>query len=78
MKKSTAEVTVIGDSHSPGLKPFLNARLRTSVKVRSLPGRCNSDIQNKAKRSQMSETDVVALMVSGNDLYRKYDKAGLQ
>ena len=71
-----ARVTLIGDSQARGLQSLLAARLRTSVKVSCLPGCGNHHIRVEAEKSQISESSVVALMVSGNDLYLRGGRVG--
>ena len=72
----SASVTIIGDSQTRDMKLLMSARLCTSVDVKCLPGRGNRSVRLEAERSQMSETSVVALMVSGNDLYLKSGRVG--
>ena len=69
-------VAIIGDSQARGLQPLMDARLPTGVTVRSLPGKGNVAIRREAEKSSISDSNVVALMVSGNDLYRRYGRVG--
>ena len=69
-------VSIIGDSQARGLQPLMGARLPTGVTVRSLPGKGNVAIRREAEKSSISDSNVVALMVSGNDLYRRYGRVG--
>ena len=71
-----ASVTIVGDSLARGLKPMMGARLRTDVDVRCLPGRGNGAIRTEVEKCRLSESSVVALMVSGNDLYLRGGRIG--
>ena len=75
-EKPIPRVTVIGDSQAGGLQPLLSCRLRTKVGVICLPGRGNRDVRIAAERARATESSVVALMVSGNDLYLRSGRLG--
>ena len=70
------EVFIFGDSQTRGLQPLMAARLHKNVKVRCLPGRGNKEIRVDAEKTRVSETSVVAVSVSGNDLYLRNGRVG--
>ena len=67
-------VILFGDSQTKGLQIPLASRLHRNVKVSSLPGRGNASIRKEVERSQISESSVVAIAVSGNDLYLRNNR----
>ena len=75
-KISAGRVTVIGDSQTRGLQSLLTSRLHTEVKVRCLPGRGNAAIRAEVEKAPLNKSSLVAICVSGNDLYLRNFREG--
>ena len=75
-KGEAMRVHLVGDSQVRGLQPLLNARLRESTSVRCFPGKGNAFLRKEAEKLPGSSSSVIALCVSGNDMYKRGRKTG--
>ena len=73
---NSGRVIMFGDSQTKGLQGLVASRLRRNVRVSSLPGRGNSAIRCEVERTPITESSVVAIAVSGNDLYLRNYRIG--
>ena len=75
-EESRVAIHVVGDSQVKGTQTMLYHRLREKTRVTSLPGKGNRHIRKQVEKLEVSNTSVVATLVSGNDLYLRDSSVG--
>ena len=69
-------IHIVGDSQARGTQAMIGLRLHEKTRVRSLPGKGNGCIRQQVEKLEVSNTSVVATLVSGNDLYLRSGRVG--